>query len=376
MRLGGNDFSVREAAGAFGDLGTLVPFVVGYVTITGMDPAGVLVGFGLFNILAGAVFRTPMAIQPMKAIGTAAITHPGAIAPGAVWTAGIFTGLLWLVMGFSGAATWLARITRRPVVHGLVVGLGLSFIGEGLRLLEKDLLLGIAAFVVTFAMLGRGRVPAMLVLLGLGVLVAMVRAPSLLDSVLLVRPSFRLPDLGVPALIWSDVVTGVLVLGLPQAALTLGNAIIATVDENNTLFPDRATTVRTVAVGHGVMNLVSAPLGGVPMCNGAGGMAGHVRFGARTGGALIILGVIVLALGLFFADSVASLFALVPAAILGTILTFGGLELAASVHALDGPKEARYVIVLTAAVAMWNMGAAYAVGMATAYAFERGWLRV
>jgi hypothetical protein len=70
-------------------------------------------------------------------------------------------------------------------------------------------------------------------------------------------------------------------------------SIIATVDENNTLFPERPTTIQTVAVGHGIMNLVSAPLGGVPMCNGAGGMAGHVRFGARTGGAVVILGVIV-----------------------------------------------------------------------------------
>ena len=94
MRLGGNDYSIREAAGAFGDLGTLIPFVVGYVTVTGLDAAGILVGFGLFNIAAGVVFKTPMAIQPMKAIGTAAISHPGAVAPGAVWAAGLFTGVL------------------------------------------------------------------------------------------------------------------------------------------------------------------------------------------------------------------------------------------------------------------------------------------
>jgi hypothetical protein len=38
------------------------------------------------------------------------------------------------------------------------------------------------------------------------------------------------------------------------------------------------------------MNLVGACLGGVPMCHGAGGMATHIRFGARTGGALVISG--------------------------------------------------------------------------------------
>jgi hypothetical protein len=32
---GDNEYSLRETAGAFGDLGTLIPFVVGYVTING-----------------------------------------------------------------------------------------------------------------------------------------------------------------------------------------------------------------------------------------------------------------------------------------------------------------------------------------------------
>jgi len=60
MRLWGNDYTVREAAGAFGDLGTLIPFLVGYLTITKLDPVGVLVAFGVFKIVAGLYFRTPM----------------------------------------------------------------------------------------------------------------------------------------------------------------------------------------------------------------------------------------------------------------------------------------------------------------------------
>ena len=38
MNLGGNRFDRAELAGAFGDLGTLVPFVVGYITIARLDP--------------------------------------------------------------------------------------------------------------------------------------------------------------------------------------------------------------------------------------------------------------------------------------------------------------------------------------------------
>ena len=71
------------------------------------------------------------------------------------------------------------------------------------------------------------------------------------------------------------------------------------------------------------MNLVAAPLGGVPMCRGAAGIAGHVRFGARTGGALVILGALLLVSALFFADSAATVFRLFPVPVLGVILFFG-----------------------------------------------------
>ena len=38
MRLWGNEYNKMEFAGAFGDLGTLIPFVVGYITLNKMDP--------------------------------------------------------------------------------------------------------------------------------------------------------------------------------------------------------------------------------------------------------------------------------------------------------------------------------------------------
>ncbi len=375
MRIGGNDYTLQELAGAFGDLGTLIPFLVGYITITGMNPVGILVAFGLFKIFAGLYFRSPIPIQPMKAIGTAAISHPGIITPGAVWASGFFTGALWLALGLTGAVTWIARLTSRPIVQGLVLGLGLGFIFEGVKMMEADLPLAVAASALTFVLLSRERVPAMLGLLAFGVAVALVREPRLLEELGRLSLRLRLPELALMKLGWTDLVTGVVVLGLPQAALTLGNAIVATVEENNALFPERPLTVRTVAIDHGVMNLVGTTLGGVPMCHGAGGLAGHVRFGARTGGALVILGCLVLFTGLFLADSVQTLFKVVPPALLGVILMFGGLELAAGVQGNHWSKEDRYVMVLTAGVSLWNMGAGYAAGLLLWHAFRRGWLK-
>ena len=55
MRLWVNDYNKMEFAGAFGDLGTLIPFVVGYITINKMDPLGILVAFGLLKILRGFI---------------------------------------------------------------------------------------------------------------------------------------------------------------------------------------------------------------------------------------------------------------------------------------------------------------------------------
>jgi hypothetical protein len=178
MRIGGNDYTLRELAGAFGDLGTLIPFVVGYITVAGMDPVGVLVAFGLFKIVAGLYFRSPIPIQPMKAIGTVAISQPGLVTPGAVWASGLFTGVLWLVLGLTGAVTWIARITSRPVVQGLIVGLGLGFVLEGVRMAELDLPLAVAATALTFVLLSRERIPAMLGLLAFGIVVALVRRPD------------------------------------------------------------------------------------------------------------------------------------------------------------------------------------------------------
>jgi MFS superfamily sulfate permease-like transporter len=375
MRIGGNTYDLRELAGAFGDLGTLIPFLVGYITINRMDPVGVLVAFGLFKIFVGLYFKTPVPIQPMKAIGTAAITHPGTITQGSIWASGLFTGVVWLVMGLTGAVTWIAKITSRPVVHGLVLGLGLGFIVEGVRMMRGDPVLAVLVTVATFALLSYERVPAMLVLLGFGMSVEMIRTPALLGELGRLSFRLRLPEFALTKIGWEDLITGVLVLGLPQVALTLGNAIIATVEENNSLFPDRPITVKAVAVDHGVMNLVGTSLGGVPMCHGAGGMAGHIRFGARTGGALVILGSLILFTGLFLGDSVATLFKVFPRALLGVILLFGGLELASGVKANNLEKEDRYVMLLTTGVSMWNMGAGYLTGLALWYAFQKGWLK-
>jgi MFS superfamily sulfate permease-like transporter len=376
VRLGGNEYDRAELAGAFGDLGTLVPFVVGYVTLVGLDAQGVLLGFGLVAVATGLYFRTPLSVQPMKAIGTAAIAHPASVTPGMVWASALVTGFLWLGLAATGAVAWLAALTSRPVVRGLVLGLGLSFVLEGVRLMQQGWIVGVVGAALTFVLLGHPRVPAMLVLLGYGALVALTQDPSLGVALAAMAPHPRLPALAVTPVSWPELARGAVLLALPQAALTLGNAVIAAAAEHNRLFPHRPITVRGLAWDHGVMNLAAAALGGVPMCRGAGGMAGHVRFGARTGGALVILGTMLLAVALLLPDSIGTLFRLFPAPVLGVILLFGGLELAASVTTEECSPAERTVLAVTAGLALWNMGAAYFAGLALHHAAARGWIRL
>ena len=376
MRLWGNDYNKMEFAGAFGDLGTFIPFVVGYITLNKMDPLGILVAFGVFKIFVGLYFKTPVPVQPMKAIGGMAIAHAGSITPGMIWGSGIFTGIFWLLMGMTGAITWIEKVTTKPVVRGIMLGLGLSFIVEGLGMMRSQPFVAIGGVALTLLLSRSQRLPAMLALLGYGIIFAFIQKPDLIGELSHLSIRFRLPELTFGRISWKELLSGFVLLGLPQAPLTLGNAIIATVAENNAYFPDRKVTAKTISIDHGIMNLISTFIGGIPMCHGAGGMAGHIRFGARTGGALVILGVMVLLIGLFLSDSVTLLLQIFPRPILGVILFFAGVELALVVKDIKLKKQNLFVLLVTAGTAMWNMGVAYLAGLILYYGLQRRWFKV
>ena len=375
MRILGNEYNRMELAGAFGDLGTFIPFVAAYITLNKMDPLGILVAFGVFKIFVGQYFRTPFPVQPMKAIGGMAIAHPESITQGMIWGSGIFTALFWLIMGFTGAVSWLHKITAKPIIRGIMLGLGLSFVLEGIKMMGDQPLVAAVALAGTFFLLSKENIPAMLVLLAFGLSVAFISNPSLWNELTQISVGLRIPEISLGRITWQDLIAGTLILGLPQAPLTLGNAIIGTAEENNELFPDRPAKVKTIALDHGFMNIFSAGIGGIPLCHGAGGMAGHVRFGARTGGALVILGLIVLVLGLFFSDSVATVFRIFPPAILGVILFFTGLELASITRDIGNKRSDVYIMLVTAGLAMWNMGVGYLAGLILYYGTQKGILR-
>ena len=134
-------------------------------------------------------------------------------------------------------------------------------------------------------------------------------------------PAVPLPYPVLPAA--ADWLPALLVLVLPQAVLTLTNSIAATELLARDLLP-RPPTAGLLSRMIGAMNLVAVPLGGIPMCHGAGGLAAQYRFGGRTGWSNAIAGLVLVAIA-FFASSEGAV-ALFPTGLLAALLLVVALE--------------------------------------------------
>jgi MFS superfamily sulfate permease-like transporter len=374
-----NRFDRMEWAGAFGDLGTLIPFVVAYIAVVKMDPFGVLFSLGASMLVSGLYYKTPFPVQPMKAIGAVAATQAAqtaTITQNTIYATSLVTGLVWLLLGVSGAARRVGRWTPPYIVVGIVLGLGFGFMLEGIKMMSSGWLIATIGMTGTLLLLKNKALPAMFLLLIFGVACGIAKKPDLLISLAALKIQFRLPAMVIFDVKWKDLLIGTALLALPQLPLTLGNAVIAIKEENNRLFPDHPVTENEVATSTGVMNLLSAACGGVPMCHGAGGMAGHVAFGAKTGGAPIILGIVLLLVAFFLSGSVGVILELFPRAVLGVILFLTGAQLALGSCDFSKNKKERFITLVTAALSMWNVGLAFVAGLMLAYMKERDLLHL
>src|SRR5262245_24183640 len=180
-----NRFDRMEVAGAFGDFGTLVPFVVAYLAVLKMDPFGVLFAFGISMLVCGFVYRTPMPVQPMKAAGAIATTQAAqtlVLTPAMVYGASLATGLVWLFLGLTGTARYVAHLVARPVVLGIILGLGFAFMIEGAKMMSENWWIGGAALFVTLLLLTNRIIPAMFLLLLFGAAYGIISDPTLLAA--------------------------------------------------------------------------------------------------------------------------------------------------------------------------------------------------
>ena len=366
-------WNMGEVSGSLGDLGTFVPHIIGAITLVKMDPTGILTTFGLFYAFAGAFYGVPMAVQPMKAASAAVLIEP--MEPAAIAGAGLVIGTVFLILGLTGVVSRLARALPGSIAAGLQLGLGLSLAALSIHLIETQIWLGVAISVLMLGLMRYQRLPVALVavLVGIGVGQILGTAPPFptLDF------GVHLPHVVVPT--YSQILHGTEYAVLPQIPLTLTNAIIVTAAVSRQLFPRELHPVneRNLAITTGLGNLLSAPLGGYLMCHGAGGLAGHFRFGAPTATAPVLIGLVLVVLGIGFGEGGYTLLKSIPDAVLGGLLLFSGVELALSSKLHEHHGGDLFLVLLMAAIAVaLNPAAAFAVGLPLACALKRAWLRV
>jgi MFS superfamily sulfate permease-like transporter len=118
------------------------------------------------------------------------------------------------------------------------------------------------------------------------------------------------------------------------------------------------------------MNLVSPLFGGIPVCHGAGGMAGHYAFGARTGGSVFIYGAGLMIAGLCFGQVFTSMMNAFPLPILGVMLLFESISLLLLARDVLGKKR-EFVIALITGLAACYLPYGFAVGLVLGTALEK-----
>ncbi len=340
-------FDRNEFAGSFGDIGTDLPLIVGMIAAVGLDSATVFVLFGLLQIASGIFYRLPMPLQPLKAMAVIVISEK--ISPGVLYGGGMAIGLIMLVLAMSGALSRLSSWMPLCVVRGIQLGLGISL--AALALQKYIFAQGIEAWYLAsggFLLLamfhGNRRFPAGILLMGAGAIYALCMHGA---TRVLTGPALHLPTLAGPTA--TELLTGLVLLALPQLPLSLANSVIATRQTCEDLFPEAKVTARKIGVTYALGNLVSALFGGVPVCHGCGGLVGHYAFGARTGGSVIIYGSFYLIAGLWFSHAAGALIAVFPLAILGVVLAFEAFGLMRLVH---DTRTTHWHLFITVAVGM------------------------
>lgn len=361
-----------ELSGSIGDIGTFLPYVIGVITIGGLDPTGVLFGFGAMYLFTGFFYRAPVAVQPMKIIGAAIIVQQ--ISAGEAAAGGILLAVTLLLLAFSGLIDKCAQVTPASVIAGIQAALGISLGLLGIKYISIEPWLGILVSICMLFLLKNQKLPAS---------VAGVAGGTLLWF--LIHPGSEFPHMSVglylPHLVWPawlDFQRGAVLAFLPQLPLTLTNAVLVSAMMARELFPETAqrSTERNLCITMGIGNLITIPLGGLAMCHGSGGIAAHYRFGGRTGLTPILIGIVLLFLGLLLGPDGVVLLKMIPQSVMGALLLFGALELLTSFKSMDQRSDTFcFAVVLVLSVAL-NPGLGFVAGLILTALFRRGWIQI
>ncbi|MBS3740203.1 putative sulfate/molybdate transporter [Candidatus Bipolaricaulota bacterium] len=346
-------FTLEEISGAFGDSITVIPLLIGIGITTEASLAHLLLFFALFQIGTGLFYRLPMPVEPMKAL--AALVIAGTLTYQQALAAGIVLGVMLLFSGTVGLMNWLDDFVPVSVVRGVQLGLAFLLLKTSVDYVTQNICLasiGIGIVLLFLILKKKYNLPNLsafiVLILGAAYGIYLNGAPEI---TLMELPRFNFPS-------FAAFPRGIILGALPQFFLSVGNAVLATTLLFKDLL-DRKVGPDSLSQSMGVMCIFSSLFGGFPACHGSGGLSGQYRFGARTGGSNLILGMVYLGIALIAGS--ANFLTFYPVSALGALLVFVGLELASA-----GTKTNRWIITLVVAVLSYftNLAIGFIAGLA------------
>jgi len=383
-------FDRMELAGSLGDLGTLLPIAIAMVLFNGLSPLGLFLSIGVYYAISGIYFGITVPVQPMKVIGAYAIAT--SMSANQILASSLLMGIFLLIVGVTGAIDVIRKVTPQAVIRGVQLSTGALLISGGIKFMigtskfqvlhnavepylpfqaigpiPVSLVIGGIAGIITLLLLDNRKFPAGLIVVFAGFITGMaLGAKADLGTGAI---GFNLPDIlpfGFPGKV--DFTFALFALVLPQLPMTLGNAVLAYTDLSREYFKDRSSKVtnRNACLSMALANFFSFCLGGMPLCHGAGGLAAHYRFGARTAGSNLMIGVIFVALAVIFGNNIVRVLNLLPMSILGVLLMFAGAQLTLTIMDLDHRKDYFVAMLILGITLASNLAAGFIVGMVVA----------
>lgn len=383
-------FNRMEFSGSLGDLGALLPIAIAMVLLNGLNPVGLFFSIAVFFIVSGVFFGVTVPVQPMKVIGAYAIAT--SMAPSQILASSLLMGAFLLIVGLTGAIELIRKITPQATIRGVQLSTGALLISGGVEfILGKSkyqvlqgaaepylsiqaigpvpigIIIGLVGALVTFLLIDNKKFPAGLVVVAGGLILGILIGVGMNfgnGAIGINIPEFLPFDFPKQA----DFTFALFALVLPQLPMTMGNAVLAYTDLSKEYFGEESSKVtnRNVCISMAIANFFSFCFGGMPMCHGAGGLAAHYRFGARTAGSNLMIGLLFLLLALFFGENIVSFFNLLPMSVLGVLLIFAGAQLTLTIMDLKTRKDFFVATLILGITLASNLAVGFIAGMIVA----------
>lgn len=357
-------FNRNEFAGSFGDIGTDLPLITGIILASGIDTASALIMFGLMQIFTALKYGIPMSVQPLKAFATIVIAQK--LTGPVIFAGGLAVGIIMLLLTITGLIEKLAVLMPKPVIRGIQFGLGIQLAMLAIKnyieqaASTQTYIIVAVTFFIGLVLLGNRKYPPAIFIIFIGVIYA-VFSGKINTSKIITGFGFHLPEINTHFKM-ADIITGIVLLALPQIPLSLGNSIFATKQTANDFFPEKKITIRKISYTYSLMNIINPFFSGIPTCHGSGGMAGHYTFGARTAGSIVIYGCFFLITGFFFSGGFHSIINFFPLPVLGVILFFESLTLITFLKDTSAIKSELFIAIIVGLISAF-LPFGYGIGM-------------